>query len=184
MIAAMVTLGLFAILIPVLLVVKARHSKRKRDASLALHLADMGAWFEELDEDSSGSLEAEEVQRLLERMRQPSNKKAMRRTMLVIQAMHLQNKGQWTTAQSSTIRRTRNDINAFSLPTSREVRAADRVTPDLRKSQAPPNAVSLSMFENWYRAKCVAILRSPLPSMSASHNLHHTARPMAHAQVH
>ena len=65
--AALVLISV-ALVIPSLLLRMVRRSRRRRDASLSLRVDQVDQWFDELDEDNSGMLEASEVKVLLTRM--------------------------------------------------------------------------------------------------------------------
>jgi hypothetical protein len=77
-IAAVVVLVLLGLLVPAWLARAARRSRKARNAALAMRVADMERWFEQLDADGSGSLEGEELRTLLFRMGRPSTDQAVR----------------------------------------------------------------------------------------------------------
>ena len=80
-VAVTVLLTVVAI-IPCLLLLKVRRSRKRRDASLSLRRENVDKWFGELDRDNSGTLEESEVKTLLERMGEATTTSALKRTML------------------------------------------------------------------------------------------------------
>jgi hypothetical protein len=82
--AAALVLVAYVLVVPLALLRKAGRAKHQRDFSLGLRSCDVTRWFDELDEDSSGSLERQEVAALLERMHERSDAHALTRVMAVI----------------------------------------------------------------------------------------------------
>ena len=58
-----------------------RRVSRRRQTNLKLRMSDVTHWWDELDEDESGFLEANEIRNLLLRMNQPVDKKSFMKTV-------------------------------------------------------------------------------------------------------
>ena len=181
---ATIIVFLMIVVIPLTLLRASRRVSRRRQTNLKLRMSDMKHWWNELDEDESGFLEANEIHQLLLRMHQPVDEKSFMKTVReFLAAGRVLQLEEATKQTKASFREREQGKEQESEKSEKETqRAPDRIR-KLRRMKSSVRAVQLlsvlrdsheesefdmdmlavtqEQFNRWYSRKCAMLIQSP-----------------------
>ena len=151
-----------------------RRVSRRRQTNLKLRMSDVTHWWDELDEDESGFLEANEIRNLLLRMNQPVDKKSFMKTvkefLAVGRVLQLEEYTKQTRAREYEREKNEKETQQRPLQRSKSMKSSVRAI-ELMSTLADNHeeievnmdtlAVTKEQFNRWYFRKCAMLVQSP-----------------------